>query len=433
MRKNILVPALIMIFLIAATTAVVLFGRGYRLAFNQDIPKLSKTGLLVANSVPNGAQVYVDDHLTTATDNTISLPPGTYTIKIQKDGYFAWEKKLKVDEEVVTKAEARLFPLAPRLESIATTPVENPLVDPSGTKIAYQISSESAARKNGIYVLNMNANTIPVPVLTLKSSSTQIVDNTIDIFSNAKLEWSPDGTELLAEIISETGYSTVYLLDATRLNDEPQDVTAIIQSVRDEWQVQIDEKNRNRLNSVSREVRSMINSYFDVISWSPDNTKLLYKASASAELPIIIKPRRLGNNTLVEQRKVETGNVYIYDTKEDINVQLAVELPANCPAGSVTASEDTSGELTAGQINSVINNDGCKQPLVWLTDSEHLLYMNNNKIIIMDDDGSNRFTMYGGPFKDDFAIPWPDSSRIVILTDLNNPDVAPTLYTIGLK
>ncbi len=433
MKKNFLIPALILIFLIAGTAIVVLFGRGYRIAFNQDLPQLSKTGLLVANSVPNGAQVYVDDHLTTATDNTISLPPGTYTIKIQKDGYFAWQKKLKVEEEVVTKAEARLFPLAPRLESIATTPVENPLVDPSGTKIAYQISSESAARKNGIYVLNMNANTIPVPVLTLKSSSTQIADDTIDIFSNAKLEWSPDGTELLAEVISATGYSTLYLLDATRLNDEPQDVTAIIQSVRDEWQIQVDEKNRNRINSVSRNIRSLINSYFEVLSWSPDNTKILYKASASAEIPIIINPRRLGNNTLVEQRKIETGNVYIYDTKEDVNVQLAVELPENCPVQPETAPENSSDELTAGEVSPVIQNNGCKLPLTWLTDSEHLLYLNNKKIIIMDDDGSNRFTMYGGPFIDEFAIPWPDSSRIVILTDLNNPDVAPTLYTIGLK
>lgn len=433
MKRNFLVPALIMVFLVAATTAVVLFGRGYRLAFNQDIPKLSKTGLLVANSVPNGAQVYVDDHLTTATDNTISLPPGTYTIKMLKDGYFPWEKKLKVEEEVVTKAQARLFPLAPRLESIATTPVENPLVDPSGTKIAYQISSESAARKNGIYVLNMNTNTIPVPVLTLKSSSTQIADNTIDIFSSANLQWSPDGTELLAEVVTELGSTTVYLLDATRLNEEPQDVTAIIQSVKDDWQLQIEEKNRNRMNSVSKEVRSLINNYFDVVFWSPDETKILYKASASAELPVIIKPRRLGNNTLVEQRKIETGNVYIYDTKEDVNVQLAIDLPEDCSVPAENLTEKAITDLTTGQDNLISKDDKCKLPLVWLTDSEHLIYRNNKKITLMDDDGSNRITVYGGPFIDDFSIPWPDSSKIVILTDLNNPDVAPTLYTIGLK
>jgi hypothetical protein len=51
----------------------------------------------------------------------------------------------------------------------------------------------------------------------------------------------------------------------------------------------------------------------------------------------------------------------------------------------------------------------------------------------MDDDGSNNITIYAGPFIDTFVAPWPDTSRLVILTNLNNPNVSPTLYTIGLK
>jgi len=42
-------------------------------------------------------------------------------------------------------------------------------------------------------------------------------------------------------------------------------------------------------------------------------------------------------------------------------------------------------------------------------------------------------TLYAGPFIDHYVFPWPDGSKIVILTNLSNPSVAPTLYTIGLK
>jgi hypothetical protein len=48
-------------------------------------------------------------------------------------------------------------------------------------------------------------------------------------------------------------------------------------------------------------------------------------------------------------------------------------------------------------------------------------------------DGSNNTTVYAGPFIGDYAIAWPDGSRLVILTDLNNSTILPNLYTISLK
>lgn len=411
MKKQIIIPLLILIFLIFATTLVVLYGKGYRITFKQDVPNLAKTGVLVAESTPNAAQVFIDNHLTTATDNTINLAPGIYDIKIQKEGYFPWEKKLKIDEEIVTKAEARLFPIAPGLASIATTPVINPLLDPSGTKIAYQIASESAVRKNGIFILNMTGSNISVPILTLQSSSTQIVDNTTDNFSTAEFKWSPDGTQILAEITKSPDSTTTYLLNTDRFNESPQDVTAILQNVLDSWTLQKTQKNRSLHTNIKDKMSQLINNNFSILSWSPDETKILYQASTSAQLPLMITPRRLSIDTLSEKRQLTKGNIYIYDTKEDTNKPVPVNLPDACH----------------------VSLDEC-QPLVsWLSDSNHLIYINDKKIIIMDDDGSNNITVYAGPFVDSFAVPWPDTSKIVILTNLNNPDVSPTLYTIGLK
>jgi len=71
--------------------------------------------------------------------------------------------------------------------------------------------------------------------------------------------------------------------------------------------------------------------------------------------------------------------------------------------------------------------------LNWLADSKHLIYVVDKKIQIMDYDGQNRTTIYAGPFIDDYVFSWPDSSKLLILTDLGNSNTSPNLYTIGLK
>lgn len=433
MKKQAIYALAILIFLISGTILAILFGKGYRITFKQDIPRIDKTGLLVVSSSPNGAQVFIDDHLTTATDNTINLPPGTYDIKIQKEGYFTWQKKLKIETEVVTNAEAILFPVAPKLESIALTPVLNPLLDPSGTKIAYQIASESASRKNGIYILNMNTNNISVPILTLQSSSTQIADDTTASFSRAKLRWSLDGTQILAQIPSSPENVTTYLIKTDRLNDNPQDVSAILQSVEDNWNQQKQQKERSLLTGIKTNMRDVIARNFSILSWSQDDTKILYQASVSAELPLLIKPRRLAIDSLSEERKITRGGIYVYDTKEDTNMKIPVVLSDSCQARlNKEQSQPNTIQIGTDQIQEPSGGE-CNIPISWMPDSNHLLYINNKKVIIMDDNGSNWITIYAGPFVDTFASPWPDDSKIVILTNLGNPDASPTLYTIGLK
>ena len=70
---------------------------------------------------------------------------------------------------------------------------------------------------------------------------------------------------------------------------------------------------------------------------------------------------------------------------------------------------------------------------MWLSDSKHIIYVEKGKINIMDYDGINMTTVYAGPFIDHYVFPWPDGSKIVILTNLGNANTSPNLYTIGLK
>jgi hypothetical protein len=128
-------------------------------------------------------------------------------------------------------------------------------------------------------------------------------------------------------------------------------------------------------------------------------------------MPLVITPRRIGTNTATEDRLLKKGSVYVYDLKEDVNTKIADKLPENCEA--------------------VLHE--CVASIKWFPDSEHLIIVDQQKITILEDDGTNATTIYAGPFIPNYVFPWPNSSKLVILTNLNNLTIPPTLYTIGLK
>lgn len=406
----------------------VLYGKGYRFGSDFGKPKLQGTGLLVATSQPDGSQVFINGHLTTATNNTLNLPPDTYNIKIVKEGYFPWEKKIKVQKEVVSVTGALLFASAPKLESITEIGVSNPVIDPSGIKIAYTVASQSA-RKNGVYVLDMASR----PILTLQSASTQIVDDTENSFSQAKLTWSPDGKELLATITDsqEPESPTIYLLKPSGFNQNPQDVTETIESILQVFEKEKENKEKSRIDGLNSKVKKIINESFNVLSWSVDETKILYTASSSANLPLVIDPPLIGTDSTPQERSIQKDSLYVYDIKEDKNYRIDIGKPVPSLSRDLKLSSEA-GSRFAGEIVRQLA-DQASQPLSWLPDSRHLLFVANGKISIMEYDGANNTVIYAGHFIDNYAFPWPDGSKIVILTNLGNTNIAPNLYTIGLK
>jgi hypothetical protein len=380
----------------------VLLGRGYSLNLNGNGPILSGTGLLVATSAPDGAQVLINGHLTTATDNTINLPPGEYDVKIFKEGYFPWQKKITIKKEVVSKADALLFPSAPQLTSITNVGISNPVLDPTGIKLAYAVASQSAA-KNGIYVLDMSLR----PILTLQNASTQLISDTIATFSNSTLTWSPDSTQILATIPGLFS-PTTYLLGTNGMNQAPQDVTETIAAVDVSWQKMKIEKDTAQMNSLPKKLRLIVAENFNILQWSADDTKILYEASQSATLPFVINPPLIGTDSTPQLREIKKGEVYVYDIKEDRNYLILSSLPTK-------------------------KGDEQQLPIMFHPDSKHLVYVHDGKIDMMEYDAQNQTTVYAGPFVDNYVFPWPDATRLVILTNLGNPSIAPNLYTIGLK
>ena len=399
MQKKALFTTLFVILTVSVVAyGFILYGKGYRLNLHGDGNKiLAGTGLLVLTSTPNGAKVYIDDNLTTATDDTINLPPGEYDVKIEKDGYYPWKKHVLLKEEAVTKTDAVLFPVAPKLEATTLTGAVNPVVDPSGGLIGYKVSS-SSADNNGIYVFNLGNRFIP-----FGASARQIATDKFDSFSTSSFEFSPDGREMLSTI-SDARSERIYLLKTDAMNTEPQNVTLTVEQIRKQWTVtqqQLDEKFATTLPVPSRK---FILDNFSKRKLSPEGDKIFYVASQSATMPSFINPPLPSTNSTKEVREIKAGNAYVYQIKEDKNYLLYQPLE---------------GEILPD--------------FVWHPSSAHMVFIQNKRIFSLEYDGGNKTTLYAGPFDPSFLYTWPDGSGLIILTNFNDETVPGNLYKVGLR
>lgn len=389
----------ILILITLVAVVAIAYGRGYRISKDETGRNIvAGTGLLVLTSTPDGARAFVDGELATATDNTINLKPGSYNVRIEKDGYFAWEKEIEIKNEQVTETGALLFPKAPQLTSLTTTGIKNPVTDRERQLIAYTVSSASADLK-GVYVMNLDRGLLPIG-----DSKKQITSNLIDNFSDSTLEISPDGSQILATISPEgSGSARTYLLETAGFNSSPLLVTSTAESIREDWMLEEEEIMSAKIRALNSRARNLVNTYFSNPIFSPEEDKVLYVASISAQLPPVITPQIPSTNSTPEARNITEGNLYIYNIKDDRNYLLKER------------SENPFPEF------------------LWHPQGNHLLYVENSRINSIEYDGKNNTTVYAGPFLNNFITPWIDGSGIVILTSFNDPSFPPNLYRVVFR
>jgi hypothetical protein len=68
----------------------------------------------------------------------------------------------------------------------------------------------------------------------------------------------------------------------------------------------------------------------------------------------------------------------------------------------------------------------------WYPNSKHLLYTTPDAIRIKEYDNTNDTVLFSGPFEDRFVYPWPNGSKLVILTSFR-PDGSGNLYGVEIK
>ncbi|MFH2019571.1 MAG: PEGA domain-containing protein [bacterium] len=453
-------------FIVTGTIFTIRYAKGYR---PTSAGTIKGTGLLAANSFPNGAEVYINDKLTSATDTTLNLDPEKYLVEIKKDGFFTWSKTLTIKEELVTQTNATLFPTSPALQPLTFTGAVNPVPSSDGNKIVFTVASASATTKNGLYVQDLSSSPISV-----NKSARQIARNTTEYnYSNATYTWSPNTSQIL---ISFKNNSNI-LLEADRFNDSSgiTDVTVRLPQIFREWEEELARTERVKLAKLpeffqplvtlsSSSSPSLTNLYF-----SPDGEKILYQATDNFSIPQGLVPELPSSSTQSETREVIASNWYVYDLKEDKNFFLSIgTLPS--PVASPNLNSKTPEKILFSPTKLALLEDLKPLPPVelasspsaykrlqnnysipesislfnaqyssiyvddiqWFPDSTHLIISTKTGIDVVEYDATNRTTLYAGPFDSSFVYPWPDGSRLITLIQFS-PDVSPNLYTIKLK
>jgi len=356
------------------------YAKGYRLDLKTF--KFQPNGILVLKSEPDGASVYIDGTLKTATNASISISPGTYDVEVRKDGYFNWYKRLTIEKEIVTEADISLFKNVPSLSPVTSSGAVNPVMSEDGSKIVYTQGTD------GLWGLD----TFRLP-LGFGGGPKEITDGDL---TGASYVFSPDGRQIMVTLSN-----SIFLLDTGSFTPQNQRVNLASNASKTlaAWKIEEDTKNQNLIKNLPPDVNDILSRKTSDFTFSPDSDMILYTASSSATLPEGLAAPLPGASTQKQERDIQIGRTYVYDIKEDRNFLIT------------------------------------DQPVTvrWMSGSGHLLLAQVGQVAVMDYDGTNRQIIYSGSYFAPNAFPFTNTTKILILTNLGAPTGTPNLYTLTVK
>jgi hypothetical protein len=409
------------ILLVAMVTLIVGFlVRGYRL--DPESKSFSSTGILSANSVPDGAQVWIDGKLKTATDQTVILSPGDYEVEIKSPGFTTWKKTITIEKEIVAEINAQLFPIAPDLRALTFTGASQPQISPDGAKLVYfvtedgnpqektitdQEATSSAAddeeeSKIGLWFINLAEKPLgqsfqPRSLIKLPADFD---------FDSTTLTWSHDSRKILLTVAYAENNKDYFIIDINQSYDftvpplisekESQALKTLT-----EWQEEKDLAFARLMEDLPEKLQEILVNQAANITFSPSEEKVLYQANTDISLPEkFITEKVVGISSQEESRQLKSGNWYVYDLEEDKNFLVLADQETN---------------------------------IIWFPTSNHLLLIKpNSSIAVIEYDGHNQTALYSGPFEDTYVFPFPSGEQIMILTSLNSSQ-SPNIYSISLE
>ena len=374
---------LTLVVLLTLTTGVFLYSSGFRVKKDEDQAiDLTKTGMVSAKSMPEGATVYFDDKLVTATNDTISgVEPGVHSLRIVKKGYETWSKDIEVFAELVTDITAVLVSQSPMFEPLTNTGARNPSVSPSLTKLAYFSKDEATP---GVWIIPINQGGLN---LFRANPSVVLEDTRVIKYSDGKsIMWSPDEDKLLVQ----TNDDFYYLVNLTTntsqsLTNEEEIIT--------EWQQKLQKKREDFVSKldIPDDIKALALS--PNVMWSPDEKKFLYKVNDGTNI---------------------THKVYNMEKPLPVGEKIETVVFA-------TLVKDPQPEVT------------------WYSDSFHLILTEGNvteekrgTVSLIRIDGTNKIEIYGEAIHSPKVYSVPAGDKIIILTSFKSGDQT-DLYTVGIR
>ncbi|MFA6005826.1 MAG: PEGA domain-containing protein [Patescibacteria group bacterium] len=415
------------------TLLIIMFARGYR--FNLDSKSVKSRGILVANSLPNSSQIYINDKFSSLTPDNIYLAPGEYSVRLQKEGYIPWEKHYSINAEVVSRTDALLFSTNPSLSPLTRQGVINPLLSPSRESIVYlSLPDESdvqSQENGGIFMAKISSKTLSF----FRQRSILVPYSKLPfgfVPEKTKFIFSPDEKNILVFLYDDTDALTAALLIST---GNPGagflDATISYESLIENWETQQTEIQQQIFDTLGKKVRMIFENNTYLIDISPAKNKLLYFAMKPAILPYTINPPLIGSVPTAQSRTLKSGEYYVYDIKEDKNYVIDIySSPERLKTLSTLEKVLENKEVS---VANWLDRYLAFSNIFWYSDSRHVVYMNGESINIVEYDSQNNTLIYSGPFETTFSAVSSDGD-LIVLTNINpKKNKLPNLYTVSIK
>lgn len=380
--KALLQSILTAILILGITTALFLYAAGFRLQKTEDnTVDITKTGIIGAKSIPEGASVYLNDKLVSATNDTVAgLTPGKHNLKIVKKGFVEWSKEVEVFPELVTDITAVLVSQTPRLEPLTNTGAKHPSISPTLTKLAY---FSKDGETPGVWVIPLSHGGLS---LFRATPSVVLEDSLITKYSGgSQIEWSPNEKELLVKGPNEVHYVVDLATNTARSTLSPEDI-------RTKWEETLVQKRTDFIEELDIPEEIKIKATDTNAVWSPDEKKVLYTTQEG--------------NTL-EYR--------VYNMEKPIPV----------------------GE----NIETVVFTTNINEPqpkVSWYSDSFHLILTELDTkaatgiISLIRIDGTNKTEVYNNTLYSGEVFSAPGGDKLIVLTSFKSGEQT-DLYTIGIR
>ncbi len=376
----------IVIFVVLAPL-VVLYTEGYRYDFEKK--RVFKTGVLVLESEPKGAEVYLNGKKQKKKTPAVisNLIPKEYQIEVKKEGYLTWEKKLTIEPEKSTLAQKiRLF----------KTPLNKELIQ---KKVVF---FKFSPKEDYLFAQSNER----VKIYDLKNGKTINLDQTTFGEIN-DIEWNKSEKKI---IIDE------------RINNQRNFLVADIDNSKE-----------------TTSIKSIIKLIPQKVNWDPQNEERFIYKSQNKLYRVNLKSKKIepiiteevsdfivSQNSIVYLKNIEKGPLKIYQFATE-QTKLITELDNNS-VKFIKGNDD---------IITLINSKGKKlyfihpemedslkieeidsqvKDALWTKDARKLIYWKDFEIWILDlDENKKEFiTRLGSAI--DSVLYFPDDSYLIYST-----------------
>jgi hypothetical protein len=193
----------------------------------------------------------------------------------------------------------------------------------------------------------------------------------------------------------------IYLLDISGFTPQASlvNISSQLEATKEEWREIRSTRLAAKIDPLPDEIEAIFASKADGVFFSPDENRILYRATEPASIPEDLVRQLPGSSTQAQERTLAPDKKYVYDIREDRNFAVA-------------------------------NKD---EMVYWISNSLNLVIPEEGKITVVDYDGTNRKTVFSGSYVYPIAYPSTNVNRLLLLTNFGASDSLTNLYWLSLK